>query len=112
VEDNLVELRTLAEEASVQAKAVDASSRSLDLEIARYKAGTDSALNVITTQQIELTNARTAVTLHQDRMTASVGLILALGGGWDDSTLPTPAQLKSPDAADPAKTVNVAQPKQ
>ena len=112
VEDNLSALRTLAEEAAMQEKAVAASSRSLDLEIARYKAGTDSALNVITTQQIELTNARTAVTLHYDRMTASVGLILALGGGWDDSTLPTPAQLKSPDAADSTKTVNVAQPKQ
>lgn len=112
VEDNLIALHTLAEEASVQAKAVASSSRSLDLEIARYKAGTDSALNVITTQQIELSAARTAVTLHQDRMTASVGLILALGGGWDDSTLPTPAQLKSPDAADPTKTGNVAQPKQ
>jgi len=78
--------------------------------IERYRAGTDSYLNVITTQQIELTNARTAVTLHQSRMTAAVNLILALGGGWDNSTLPTPDQLKSPDMADPSKIVNVAEP--
>jgi outer membrane protein TolC len=111
VEDNLSSLRVLAEEASIQAQAVDASQKSLDLEIERYKAGTDSYLNVITTQQIELSSARTAVTLHQERMTAAVNLILALGGGWDDSVLPTPGQLKSsPDLEDPAKTVNVAQP--
>ncbi len=72
--------------------------------------GIDSYLNVITTQQIELGNARTAVTLHQERMTTAVNLILALGGGWDDSALPTGDQLRSPDMNDPAKTVNVAQP--
>jgi NodT family efflux transporter outer membrane factor (OMF) lipoprotein len=111
VEDNLSSLRVLAQEAQQQALAVDASVKSLNLEIERYRAGTDSYLNVITTQQIELTNARTAVTLHQERLTSAVGLILALGGGWDDSTLPTPDQLRSLDSQDPAKTVNVAQPK-
>ena len=111
VEDNLSSLRVLAQEAQQQALAVDASVKSLNLEIERYRAGTDSYLNVITTQQIELTNAITAVNLHQERMTAAVNLILALGGGWDDSTLPTPAQLKSADMADPAKSVTVAQPK-
>ena len=110
VEDNLSTLRVLAEEASIQAKAVDASVKSLNLEIERYKAGTDSYLNVITTQQLELTSTRTAVTLHQERMTASVNLILALGGGWDASALPTDQQLRSPDMQDPTKTVNVAQP--
>ncbi len=130
VEDNLSSLRVLAEEASIQAQAVDASQKSLDLEIERWcvcvcvggggglllqpivwpSAGTDSYLNVITTQQIELSSARTAVSLHQERMTAAVNLILALGGGWDDSVLPTGDQLKSPDMLDPAKTVNLAQP--
>jgi len=110
VEDNLSTLRVLAQEAQQQALAVDASVKSLNLEIERYRAGTDSYLNVITTQQIELTNARTAVTLHQERLTAAVNLILALGGGWDNSALPTPDQLRSADMADPAKTENVAQP--
>ena len=110
VEDNLSALRVLAQEAQQQALAVDASVKSLNLEIERYRAGTDSYLNVITTQQIELTNARTAVTLHQERLTAAVNLILALGGGWDNSALPQPDQLRSADMADPAKTVNVAQP--
>jgi outer membrane protein TolC len=110
VEDNLSTLRVLAQEAQQQELAVDASVKSLNLEIERYRAGTDSYLNVITTQQIELSNARTAVTLHQERLTAAVNLILALGGGWDDSALPTGDQLRTPDMQDPAKTVNVAQP--
>ena len=110
VEDNLSGLRVLAQEAEQQAKAVKASEESLNLEIDRYKLGIDSYLNVITTQQIELGNARTAVTLHQERMTTAVNLILALGGGWDDSVLPTGDQMRSPDMNDPAKTVNVAQP--
>ena len=111
VEDNLSALRVLAQEAQQQALAVDASIKSLDLEIERYKAGTDSYLNVITTQQIELTNARTAVTLHQERMVDAVNLILALGGGWDASALPTDEQLRSGGLEDPAKAANVALPK-
>ena len=110
VEDGLSTLQVLAREAQQQALAVDASIKSLNLEIERYRAGTDSYLNVITTQQIELSNARTAVSLHQERMTTSVNLILALGGGWDQSTLPTPDQLRRGGLEDPTKTVNVAQP--
>jgi outer membrane protein TolC len=76
----------------------------------RYKAGTDSALNVITTQDITLSNERTAVSLLQRRLISCVDLIVALGGGWDASAIPTDDQLKSPDMKDPAKTVNVAAP--
>lgn len=110
VEDNLSTLRVLAEEATLQAQAVDAAEQSLTLETERYKAGTDSYLNVITTQTITLSNERNAVTLLQRRMIAAVNLILALGGGWDISAIPTDDQLKSPDMKDPTKTVNVAQP--
>lgn len=110
VEDNLSTLRILAQETEQQALAVTAAEKSLDLETERYKAGTDSYLNVITTQTITLTNERNAVTLLQRRIIAAVNLIVALGGGWDISTLPTDDQMKSPDARDPAKTVSVAQP--
>ncbi len=110
VEDNLSTLRILAQEATQQALAVEAAEQSLVLETERYKAGTDSYLNVITTQTITLSNERNAVTLLQRRMTAAVNLILALGGGWDQSAIPTDEQMKSPDMKDATKTVNVAQP--
>jgi outer membrane protein TolC len=110
VEDNLSTLRVLALEAQQQALAVRAADESLALELERYKAGTDSALNVITTQQIALSNEINAVTLLQSRMVAAVNLVMALGGGWDSSTLPTNEQMKGHDLEDPAKALNVAQP--
>ena len=82
----------------------------LNLEIDRYKAGTDSYLSVITTQTIALNDQQIAVTILQRRMNAAVDLIKALGGGWDASTLPTPGALRSTALADPKNTQNIAQP--
>src|SRR5579862_2081019 len=65
VEDDLASLRYLAEEAQQQAEAVAAAQKSLELELARYKAGTDSYLNVITTQEIYLGDQQTAVGILQ-----------------------------------------------
>jgi NodT family efflux transporter outer membrane factor (OMF) lipoprotein len=111
VEDNLSALRVLSKEAEEQAKAIAAAEQALLLENERYKAGTDSYLNVITTQNITLANERLAVTLLQRRMTSAVNLILALGGGWDASALPNADQLRTVQMGDPANTVKVAQPK-
>jgi NodT family efflux transporter outer membrane factor (OMF) lipoprotein len=99
VEDNLSALRILAQEADQEDVAVKAAEESLQLELARYKGGTDSYLNVITTQTIALGDESTAVQLLERRMVAAVQLIGALGGGWDASTLPMPADLKSASAA-------------
>ena len=112
VEDDLATLRYLAEEAVQQQEAVEAAELSLTLEIDRYKAGTDSYLNVITTQTIALNDQQTAVTILQRRMTAAVDLVRALGGGWDASTLPSGAAIRSVALADPKNTPDVAQPKQ
>jgi outer membrane protein TolC len=103
-------MRVLAQENEQQAQAVAAAEQSLQLETERYKAGTDTYLNVITTQSIALSDERTAVLLLQRRMTAAVNLILALGGGWDASMLPTKDQIRSVGLADSGSTKNVAQP--
>ncbi len=89
VEDDLASLRYLAEEAQQQAEAVAAAQKSLALELERYKAGTDSYLNVITTAEIAWGDEHTAVTILQRRMTAAVDLIKAMGGGWDASAVPS-----------------------
>jgi NodT family efflux transporter outer membrane factor (OMF) lipoprotein len=111
VEDNLTALHVLAQEAEQEAAAVTAAELSLTLETDRYKSGVDSYLNVITTQTIALTDERTAVVLLQRRMTAAVSLVVALGGGWDSSTLPTPDQLRSAGMGNPAMTKSIAAPK-
>jgi NodT family efflux transporter outer membrane factor (OMF) lipoprotein len=110
VEDDLASLHYLAEEAQQQAQAVAAAQQSLQLENDRYKAGTDSYLNVITTQTIALGDEQQAVTILQRRMTAAVDLVKALGGGWDASTLPSGDAIRSNALADAKTTQKVAQP--
>jgi NodT family efflux transporter outer membrane factor (OMF) lipoprotein len=110
VEDDLSNLRYLAEEAVREQEAVVAAQDALSLEMARYRAGTDSYLNVITTQIIALGDQQTAITILQQRMSAAVDLVKALGGGWDASTLPSGNALRSVALGDPKNTQNVAQP--
>lgn len=112
VEDDLASLRYLAEEAVQQQEAVTAAQQALSLELDRYKAGTDSYLNVITTQTIALSDQLTAISILQRRMTAAVDLVKALGGGWDASTLPSADQLRTTTMADPKNTQNVARAKE
>ena len=95
VEDNLSTLRILSQEALQQDAAVKGAQESLKLETDQYKAGTVSYLNVITTQTIALSNQITAVGILSRRMTAAVQLVRALGGGWNATTLPDPAALRS-----------------
>jgi NodT family efflux transporter outer membrane factor (OMF) lipoprotein len=83
VEDNLAALRILAEEARRQDDAVKAAEESVALTTNQYKAGIVSYLNVVIAQTTALADERTAVDILGRRMTASVLLIEALGGGWD-----------------------------
>lgn len=101
VEDNLSALRILSQEIQQQDTAVSSATRNLSLATDRYRLGIDPYLNVITAQTTLLTNQQTAVDLREQQMTASVQLIEALGGGWDASQLPPPAQLisQTPPAA-------------
>jgi len=88
VEDNLAALRLLAEEAKVQDGAVDLAKRTVVVITNQYKAGTVNYLNVVTAQTTALADERTAIGIRGTRMTNSVLLISALGGGWDTTQLP------------------------
>jgi outer membrane protein TolC len=88
VEDNLAGLRILDEESKKQSQAVQSAKLSLALSTTRYKGGLVTYLEVITAQSAALSNERAAVDLLTRRMTSSVLLIKALGGGWDVSKLP------------------------
>jgi NodT family efflux transporter outer membrane factor (OMF) lipoprotein len=90
VEDDLSGLRILEDEAAVQDEAVKSAQQSLDIALNQYKAGTQDYLTVITEQTIALNDQVTAVTLRTRRMTTSVLLVEAVGGGWDVSRLPSP----------------------
>ena len=89
VEDNVAALRVLEKEARAEDAAVKAAQNSLDISTYQYKAGTVNYLTVITEQAILLQDQAQALSILTRRMSASVLLIEALGGGWDASTLPT-----------------------
>jgi NodT family efflux transporter outer membrane factor (OMF) lipoprotein len=89
VEDQLSTLRILEQESREQADAIRYAERALDLANAQYQGGITTYLQVITAQTTALQNERTGVQINTRRMTASVSLIQALGGGWDVSKLPT-----------------------
>lgn len=88
VEDQLAALRILAEQATVQDVAVKAAEEAERLTLNQYEAGTVDYTSVITAQANALSSRQTALNILQNRVTASVALISALGGGWDTSQLP------------------------
>ena len=90
VEDNLSALRILNDEYSVQQRAVAAAQRSLTVSTNRYTGGVTTYLEVIIAQTAQLSNEETEASIVTRQFTASVGLITALGGGWDTTQLPTP----------------------
>jgi len=88
VEDNVAALRILEHEAQVQDKAVAAAQKYLELADTRYKGGVTSYLEVTTAQSAALSDEVTAVNILGRRMVDAVTLVQALGGGWDQSSLP------------------------
>jgi NodT family efflux transporter outer membrane factor (OMF) lipoprotein len=90
VEDQLAALRILEREGAAQDDALASARESLALTFNQYKAGTVSYLNVVTEQATALSNERNAVSIFGQRMIYSVGLVRALGGGWDQGLPPRP----------------------
>jgi NodT family efflux transporter outer membrane factor (OMF) lipoprotein len=92
-EDALAAVRILSQQILRQQEAVNSARTFLKLEQARYDTGIDPYIDVVTAQTTLLANQQTLANLQIEEMTASVQLIEALGGGWDRSQLPTPAEV-------------------
>jgi NodT family efflux transporter outer membrane factor (OMF) lipoprotein len=93
VEDELAATRILSQQILKQREAVDAAQVSLTLELGRYETGVDPYLAVTIAQVTLLSNQQSLATLQVQESTAAIELIQALGGGWDSTQLPTPAQV-------------------
>ncbi|BCA94810.1 outer membrane efflux lipoprotein [Legionella antarctica] len=87
VEDNLIALRILREQLVVQKKAAASAGLALKLVINQYKAGTVDYASVITAQITAYSAQKTANDVAGLLMSSEVGLIKALGGGWDAKSL-------------------------
>jgi multidrug efflux system outer membrane protein len=84
VEDELAQLRLLAEQAEAQERAVDSAARTTSLSDARYRNGLVSQLELLDARRSELRNRRQALQVKSAQYQATVGLVRALGGGWGD----------------------------
>lgn len=93
VEDNLSTVRILDQQIKQQQLAQASAQQFVDLETERFQLGIDPYINVVQAQTTLLNNRQTLASLHIQQMTASVQLVGALGGGWDVTDLPTPAQV-------------------
>ena len=101
VEDYLAQTRILSQQIEQQRAAFASAQDALKLETARYETGIDPYLDVVTLQNTVLGDQQTLASLQIEQMTGAVELVEALGGGWDTSQLPTPAQVTaSPSKAD------------
>jgi NodT family efflux transporter outer membrane factor (OMF) lipoprotein len=82
VEDQLVALRILEQQYAVQDRTVKSANEAVRLTLNEYKAGTVAYTAVVTAQATALADAQALLTIRQSRLTASIALIQALGGGW------------------------------
>ena len=85
VEDSLATLNHYHDAAVEEKAAVEAAQRTLDLSMALYKQGATDYLTVVTSQTALLQTQLEALNLDTLQLSASVDLIRALGGGWEDS---------------------------
>jgi NodT family efflux transporter outer membrane factor (OMF) lipoprotein len=85
VEDSLAILNHFHDAGIDEKAAVDAAQRTLDFSLALYKQGATDYLNVVTSQTALLQTQLEALNLDTLQLTASVDLIRALGGGWEDN---------------------------
>ncbi len=84
VEDSLAALNHYHDAAGEEAAAVDAAQRSVNLSMALYLQGAADYLTVVTSQTALLQAQLQALNLETLQLTASVDLVRALGGGWED----------------------------
>jgi NodT family efflux transporter outer membrane factor (OMF) lipoprotein len=110
VEDFLAQTRLLTQEIQQEQAATDAAQRAFDLEQTRYRTGIDPYLTLLATQTALLQTRQTLVNAQVQRMTGTVLLVEALGGGWDRSQLPSGSQVSQKAASDQPAVQPVAQP--
>lgn len=85
VEDQLAAQALLAARLEAETAALTAARQTLEIANNRYKAGLVTYLEVAVAQSAALTRESTVVLLRAERLTATVALIKAVGGGWRGS---------------------------
>jgi len=99
VETSLSSLRNLSTQSAAQQRARASSEKAASLAKTRYESGTSPYLDVIEANRTTLITQRATAQIAGQRLLASVSLIKALGGGWEQSsTITVPQVNPDPDA--------------
>lgn len=103
VEDNLAALDQLARERAALEAATRSARTAERVALSQYRAGTGSYLALHTAQAQALADERAGLQVQARELAASVGLIKALGGGWDERRLaePQPVAAAAPTPVEP-----------
>lgn len=81
-QDAMDTLHELALARQKQDEAVRQQNKAYRISLARYREGLDNALTLAVTQQNQLAAERVLSQIQGNQFLSSVGLIKALGGGW------------------------------
>jgi outer membrane protein TolC len=96
-------VRILSQQVQQETAALKSAQQFLQLEQGRYETGIDPFLNVLIAQNTALADAQTLNAIQVQEMTAAVSLVQALGGGWDQSQLPSAGQVTAKPASSETK---------
>ena len=92
VQDDLIAVQVLARQEALLRAASVAADRSEATLRNQYRAGLVVYTDVVTSQATALAARRALLQAEQDRQTAAVALVQALGGGWSDADLTSGAE--------------------
>jgi len=87
VEDNLAAQRVLAEEQPELQAAVNSADQDLRIVQNQYKAGTVDYTQVVVAETADYSAHNAELAIEANRLTTTVDLIVALGGGWNADEL-------------------------
>ena len=102
VEDNLAAVSIYSRELKVQVENVRISRQATQIALNEYRAGTQAFTTVVTNEAQQLSAEESELATQANIQFAAVSLIVALGGGWNESKLP--------DAAAESKTTGAVPP--
>ncbi len=85
--------RVFGQQIGVEQAAVQAAERVVQITLNEYQ--TVAYTSVLTAQTTLLSDQQTALQVQENRYAGQVGLVAALGGGWDTSQLPTRHDLQA-----------------
>jgi outer membrane protein, multidrug efflux system len=84
VENGITGMASLDRAVTQADASVKSAQDAFDIATARYKGGVDTYLEMITAQQVLLSNQRQAVQVRGQQFATAVFLVKALGGGWSE----------------------------